>query len=1242
MKKIYVLIKENEAIFGFEWFEQCKNIVESHRNMKYRSFSYQEDNEKSLIDALQEARIYAQDEGVAEIPTLMELVEDYILYYDLEDEQKVEDFIKGLQDDEAQERRKQRRRAFHNNSLRVNDLIKMVIRKKNSINQRYFTGYDPVVFYFLLIEMHRKPEESVFYIHAAVNDIPMKEAYENQDVSQRTIDMTNLQSEKEYQALTERMHGTFRMREEDYMELRDRTERLIIETYKDNELREALPETIAFKQWIRTGGWALDDVYHELVTNPIYRKRLLSVGGSWQNRDLVQEDTKVSASKNLNALVDESMELRSALMEKVIGQDTVINQFEKAYFNAEKKMAANERKKGPKQVYLFAGSPGVGKTFLAETFAETIKLPYKRFDMAAYGGRNALEGLVGFEKTYREATEGALTSFVYRNPKCVLLFDEIEKAHPQVILNFLQILDDGHCIDKKLDINVSFQDAILIFTTNAGKQLYEGANNKDLSSLSSKKILDALVKDINPETKEPYFPAAIASRMSSYTVLMFNHLKAADIIKVAEKDIQNMSKMNARKFGFRMTGMDKLAPTILFSLGGRADARNASKKAGQFMDHELYRFLSLSNKRNIATEKIKGLKWSVDLEQASDEVKEIYQGYKDGVIACFTDYLVEPSLVLEHNKVKLLVTNDKDAFIRIVENEDVLLAVIDFTYGVNSKKRLSIADCRSIGREVYEYVKEENPQLDVFFLEKSNALFTKQDKKELLLKDVSGFLKCEGEQISREAVEEIYQNVSYQKTMEKMFVRHQVLSFDTEHFLNEHNGIGEIKLCNLQLQTVIDAEDENEFIGSDVMPNVHWDDIRVSEKLKDELKFFVDYLKNPKEFKRKGLKTPKGVLFYGPPGTGKTSLAKVVATESGINFIAVGADELKNGGPQKVEALFQTARKYAPTVLFIDEIDAIGLDRSLTGMNSALNRLLIEMDGFKKMDDKPVFVMAATNLGNDIDPALGRRFDKKVEVPLPDKKDRKWLFEFFMRKHKNAFLEVSEAQIDALVVRSRNLSPAEIEKVIENAYREAVRQNIKVDDVILDDVFEQTLHGEAKKDVKLTDLKQTAIHEAGHVICDYISSGNIPNYMTIIGRGDFGGYMIPGENEKEHLSKRDFLNKICTSLGGRAAEIIFYEDEGLSPGISQDIRSATYYAQNMVCSWAMYGDEVGLSVIPLEQLHFYTKANEVVNRILAEQMQRALDIVQEHKAVVEKLVEEILSSAGKSLTEKEITEIIEK
>lgn len=1240
MKKIYAFITKEEPIICFEWFGEAEYIKSRYEVKDYRSFVYKENNEKSLIDALVATREYCKENGPyeSELPSLKDLVEDYILLYELEDE--TEKVKKDIEVEEEKPRPIRRRIS----TPLVRDLINLATSGHTSVHHGFHTGYHPMVFYFLLIQTVKYPVETIRAVNCYNKKISPKIALLEEDETELRRQLQNLQEDEEYKILCDRMFRVQRMRDADFNEVHSRISKKIKDLY-DGPLQEPEAETKIFKKWLWDRRRTLVDLYDELVSNPVYRDILKEINGTWNNIDIeISEANELESSKDenvtLSTLVDASAELRNALLEKIVGQDDVIDKFEKSYFNSEKKYAAGEKRKGPRNVFLFAGSPGVGKTFLAETFADVIKLPYKRFDMSAYSGNNALEGLVGFERTWKSSQPGTLTSFVDSNPRCVLLFDEIEKASQSVILNFLQILDEGICIDKYKNRNVSFHNAIIIFTTNAGRGLYEGAENQELTSLSDKKILDALKTDIDPTTKQPYFPLAIASRLSSYTVLMFNHLKASDIVRVASKDIEHMSKVNAQKYGIKMTGLDMIAPTIMYSMGGKADARNASKKGSQFMDRELYKFMTLVGEDASSTEKkIRGLKWTVDTDNASEEVRELYHGIEDGTIAFFTDCQIENSIHLENRHIKVMSTTDKDEFMRIIHDENVIYAVIDYGYDKKKGKGLSVVDCKSKGRDAFEITKSECPELDIFILENKTTPFSAIEKKDLLKKGCSGFVFVDDNFINSEAIEKIYYDVSNQMSMEKMFVRHQVLTYDVAHYFNSQNNIGEIKIYNLRLETVLDTDDAEEFIGSDVMPNVHWDDIRISEKLKEELKFVVRYLKKPKEFKKQQLRAPKGVLLYGPPGTGKTTLAKVVATEADMNFIAIGGDELRDGGAEKVKRIFQVAKKYAPTILFIDEVDAIGLDRNITGMNSALNRLLIEMDGFKKTEGKNVFVMAATNLGDEIDAALERRFDNKIYVPLPNKEDRKWLFEFFIQKYKERFVDVTEDEINALVVRSSGFSPAKIEKVIDRAYQEAIRLDIFIDDKKLDDIFEECLFGEAHRGVKVEDLQHTAIHEAGHVICN-AAMNTIPNYMTIIGRGRFNGYVIPGENEKSHVSKQDILNSICTSLGGRAAEIVFLGEGGLTPGIAQDIKKATYYAQCMVCEWAMYGDEIGLSVIDKERLHYHPEAQKLINQILSEQMARAIKIVTEHRPAVETLVYRIMSSESKSLTKKEIKEIV--
>lgn len=1245
MKKLYVLIAEDRPMICFEWFEQCVPIIEKYKNVEQKSFSYKKDNEKSLIQAMQDAIAYCKNSTMdkTEIPSLSALVEDYIIFYDLEMENKKPERKKedNTGDNEYHDKHYEDLEINLNSDL-VTLIMDIITHRVSFANATHYTGIDPVLFYYMLVEMNYNPQRTILSKIAFENGESLARVVEKQHEFDIKKEISALRGQKEYQNLCARVYNGYLINDFAFRDLEARTVQYVLANY--NNQVKASYESKEFRKWLFRGKHELVDIYNELVTNPIYNKKLVEVSGDWHNFDLDGRKKSRRVNVELTVLSENASALREALLEKIVGQDAVIDKFEKAYFNAEKRALTATKKKGVKHAFLFAGTPGVGKTYMAETFAEIIGLPYKRFDMAAYSRENALEGLVGFEQTYRDAKDGVMTSFVDDNPKCVLLFDEIEKASQDVILNFLQILDEGQCIDKKRNKQVSFRDAILIFTTNAGRQLYEGAENRELSLLPEKKILNALLKDINPKTNQPYFPEAIASRFSSYTVLMFNHLAAKDLMKVAGRDVENALSIYRDKFNVKMSGADKIASTIIYSLGGKVDARNASKKAGQFIDSEMHKFLKLiGDCKSIQTSSdLKGVKWVLDLENASNEIKELYYGMNNMTIAIYADVEVEESVLLDCNNVKIVCTTDENAFMECIEQGDILFAIIDYELECRTRKKLNVVDCQSKGRDMLERICDSAPEFPVVLINKAEQTYTAQERNDLQEKGCQDFILIKDNMLSAEVLEEAYINVSCQNAMDRMFVKHQVLMFDTAHNIFEHNLIGEIRIHNMRLETVIDVDDESEFISEDMMPNVHWDDIRVSEKLKEELKFFVSYLVNPKEFRRAGLKPPKGVLFYGPPGTGKTSLAKVVATEAGINFIAVGGDELKNGGAEKVQELFTVARKYAPSIIFIDEVDAIALDRNLTGMNSALNRLLIEMDGFKKTDNKIVFVMGATNLGDEIDPALERRFDKKVEVGLPDKEDRKWLFKTFMNKHKDVFEDVSEELIDNLVVRSNGFSPALIDKIIENTYREAIRSNKKVSDAMLDDIFEEIQFGEVHKNVENDDLRQTAIHEAGHVICDYISTGNIPNYMTIIGRGNYSGYMIPGESKKKHTSKQDFLDKICIALGGRAAEMVFYGQDGISPGISKDIQDATCYAQNMVCSWAMYEEEIGMSFIDVNNIHYYPKIMELVNQILSEQMKHAISIVEEHKSDIEAFVETIMVSPGKSLNQRQILEIFER
>ncbi|WP_300347374.1 AAA family ATPase [uncultured Oscillibacter sp.] len=301
-----------------------------------------------------------------------------------------------------------------------------------------------------------------------------------------------------------------------------------------------------------------------------------------------------------------------------------------------------------------------------------------------------------------------------------------------------------------------------------------------------------------------------------------------------------------------------------------------------------------------------------------------------------------------------------------------------------------------------------------------------------------------------------------------------------------------------------------------------------------------------------------------------------MAGESDVTFIAAEGNQFLKKyvgeGPESVHALFNTARKYAPSILFVDEIDAIGKNRDGSdGVNSAdvLTAFLTEMDGFNVKSDKPVFVLAATNFDiNDngarsLDPALVRRFDNKIMVDLPNKAERG----LYIKQKTNAHpaIDVSDGEIENIAMRSTGMSLAELELVLELALRNAVKsENFTVTDEILENAFESFNSGEVKKWAP-EELERTARHEAGHALLCWLG-GETPSYLTIVARASHGGYMQHGGNEdKGSYTKEELLARIRTALGGRAAETVYYGDYGgVSTGARSDLQNATRTAEHMM------------------------------------------------------------------------------
>lgn len=365
-----------------------------------------------------------------------------------------------------------------------------------------------------------------------------------------------------------------------------------------------------------------------------------------------------------------------------------------------------------------------------------------------------------------------------------------------------------------------------------------------------------------------------------------------------------------------------------------------------------------------------------------------------------------------------------------------------------------------------------------------------------------------------------------------------------------------------------------------IISDKKFSDIAGNEEVKEEVKELVDYLKNPTKYSAAGARIPKGILLGGPPGTGKTLIAKATAGEANVPFYFISGSnfvEMYVGvGAKRVRELFKDARKEAPAIIFIDEIDAVGRSRGagIGGGNDereqTLNQLLVEMDGMA--ENSGILIMAATNRTDVLDPALLRpgRFDRTITVNLPDIKEREEILKLHA-KGKRIDPEVTFAN---LAKRTPGYSGAQLENVINEAALLSVRENTGVITKLqIDEAIDRVMSGPAKKTRTISpeELTMVAYHEAGHAVVGLkVPGGNKVQKITIIPRGNAGGYnlMLP-EKEKYNKTKLELESMIKSYMGGRAAEEIIYGKENISTGAADDIQRATSIARRMVTEWGM-------------------------------------------------------------------------
>jgi cell division protease FtsH len=407
--------------------------------------------------------------------------------------------------------------------------------------------------------------------------------------------------------------------------------------------------------------------------------------------------------------------------------------------------------------------------------------------------------------------------------------------------------------------------------------------------------------------------------------------------------------------------------------------------------------------------------------------------------------------------------------------------------------------------------------------------------------------------------------------------------------------------------------------------SVRWEDVAGVEESKDELREVVEFLRDPKRFRRLGARVPKGILLHGPPGTGKTLLAKAVANESNAKFFAQSASsfvEMFAGlGAARIRRLFRQARKEAPAIIFIDELDAVGATRGkdISGeKDQTLNQLLVELDGFSDRDN--IVVIAASNLLEKLDPALLRpgRFDRQIFVSAPDLKGRRSVLKVHTRDKPLA----DDVDLELVARQTSGLTGADLANICNEAAIFAGRE--RRERILTKDfqgALERVIAGvQSRRVITEHEKRVVAFHEAGHALCsELLASVEKVHRISIIPRGKALGYTLNLPEEDRYLkTKEELLDYMVVLLGGRVTEHIVFGQ--VTTGASDDLRKVHDISRSMVTIYGM-GTELVSKQLPADD---YSMSDHTRRMVDEEQQyltdlahRRALKLVAENRTLLE-------------------------